>query len=199
MSLRSVFQVKWLLIVVVMSLAFSGTAMGANSFKAQPWSYDPDQTGCGFGEWVTGEGLPDAGNSNHALLVSKKCSTSTNAAGGATIEGVEGILLPELGFSYRNGGSCSAGAPRFNVYTEDDYYFFGCIYGAHTPNPADVNWTDVRFSEDDGFRASNGARDFSFETMVVQAIEIIFDEGPGSIYLDNITINGMVIGRPGNA
>jgi hypothetical protein len=83
--------------------------------------------------WLEGMGLPDNGGSNvgvdptdnpnktnphHGLLLSKNGTTPDCSSSGARITGVRGMTLTvtsELGFDYRNGGHCGAGAPRFNV------------------------------------------------------------------------------------
>ena len=173
--------------------------LGATIYKAKPWVYDPDDTDVAAAAWVTKEGLPDAGGSNHALYLAKQAVTATNAAGGATIDGVQGIVT-ELGFDYRNDGHCGAGAPRFNVYTSSNtYYFFGCTYGAHTE--VAPGWTRVRFTNADAFPATPPFPGFG--VVQVTAIEIVFDEGtdvgPGFVYLDNINVNGVLIGKPGIA
>jgi hypothetical protein len=175
--------------------------LGAQVLKVKPWVYDPDDTGVASAAWVTKEGLADAGGSNHALYLSKSASTSTFAAGGATVDGALGILA-ELGFDYRNDGHCGAGAPRFNVYTTaGTYYFFGCHYGEHTE--AATGWTRVTFTNADAFPA-NGVTPFpGFGFVEITGIDIVFDEGtdvgPGWVYLDNINVNGILIGKPGLA
>ncbi|HZQ35164.1 MAG TPA: hypothetical protein VFD32_04470, partial [Dehalococcoidia bacterium] len=117
------------------------------------------------------------------------------SAAGATISGVAGITLSELGFDVRNDGHCGAGAPRFDVFTTDGVdHFFGCIYGTHTP--VAPGWTRVRFTPADGIPAVA-------PTETVQSIEIVFDEGTdqgqGFVYLDNVDVNGTLAGKPGLA
>jgi hypothetical protein len=178
-------------------LAFSSTAIAAapSGFKVKPWTYDPDGTGIIESRWIA-----NAGNDGHALFLEKDGPTPTNAAAGATVEGVEGITLTELGFDYRDDGYCGAGAPRFNVYTPSGvYYFFGCIYGTHTPAPGEAGWTRVRFGDVDAYPADGVTPFPGFGSTTVDAIEIVFDEGPGSTHLDNVDVNGTLIGKPGNA
>lgn len=179
-----------------------GVAVGATAapsgFKARPWTYDPDGTGIVTSAWVANGGVE-----GHGLHLTKSGSTPTNASSGATIDGVSGITLTELGFDYRNDGHCGAGAPRFNVYTTGGtYFFFGCAYGVHTPVPGTTNWTRVRFGAADAFPA-DGVSTFTFGTTVVTGIDVVFDEGtdvgPGFVRLDNIDVNGTLIGKPGNA
>src|SRR5438105_818722 len=133
-------------LLLALGLAISMAALAGPNIKVQPGVYDPDHTGIISSAWVAHQGLPDAGNSDHALYMAKLGPTATNAAAVATVDGVKGITLTELGFDYRNDGHCGAGAPRFNVYTPSGvYYFFGCAYGTHTPVPGHPDWTRVRF------------------------------------------------------
>jgi len=191
---------RWLALVAGLVLILGGLAQveaAPKKMKVQPWEYVGTAEDCGVaGEdtveayWVTGEGLPDAGNSNHALYLQKLGSTSNCAAAGATITGVAGLTgTLDLGFDIRDDGHCGAGAPRFNVYTNFDTYFLGCIYGAD--GEAAPGWTSVDFTLELG------------PGEVVQGIEIVFDEGEdagvGYAYLDNIRVYGTVMGKPGNA
>ncbi len=109
--------------------------------------------------------------------------------------------MTELGFDYRNDGHCGAGAPRFNVTLPDGtYFFFGCIYGAPHAAPAS-DWTRIRWKDGEGTVFPAGDYPWpGFGVAVVQSIAIVFDEGTdagvGSVLLDNININGSLIGKP---
>jgi hypothetical protein len=199
-------KMKFNILGIVAALALAATmtvsASAAAPLMAKPWVYDPDNTNVSESKWVTGEGLSDAGKSNHALYLTKDAPTTTNAASGAFVN-FEGTLS-ELGFDYRNDGWCGAGAPRFNVYTTTGtYYFFGCVYGTHTPSTEDPDWTRVRFSNADAFPADGVTPWPGFGSVTVTGIDIVFDEGtevgPGFAYLDNIDVNGTLIGKPGAA
>jgi len=194
------------LVAGLAAFALLATALTASAatpnIKAKPWVYDPDNLNVSESRWVTKEGLPDAGRSAHALYLTKEAPTASNTASGASID-FEGVLT-ELGFDYRNDGHCGAGAPRFNVYTDTGtYYFFGCASGIHTPAPDDpANWTRVRFTDADAFPADGVTAFPGFGSTTVTGIEIVFDEGtdvgPGFVYLDNIDVNGVIMGKPGN-
>jgi hypothetical protein len=187
---------------LLVSAYFAGRANAQNNFIAVPWVYDPLNTGQAAGEWRANQGLPDrGGNRNYALYLQKNVPTSTEAAGGASVEGVRRITLSELGFDVRNDGWCGAGAPRFNVYTDQGtyYFFFGCYYGTHTPIAP--NWTRVRFRNQDAYPAYATQSPWAgFGNVRVHSISIVFDEGtevgPGYTYLDNIAINNTLIGKP---
>ena len=172
-------------------LGVAALLMAANTFKVLPGIYDPDRTGIISAAWVTGIGLPDAGNSNHGLYLAKNGPTATNAAAFASIDGVEGIKLTELGYDVKDDGHCSGGAPRFNVTASDGFHFVGaCTNGTPSGTPA-PGWTRYRFSNAQAFPPiTPGA--------VVSSIAIVFDE-EGSVVIDNIDVNGTLIGKPGNA
>jgi len=168
------------------------------AFAVVPSVFDPQRTGSVRAAWVPGAGLPDdTGKSNFGLLLQKTSPIATNAAAVAEVEGVQGITLSELGFDVRNDSLCTAGSPRFNVTTDVGvYYFFGCYYGIHTPIPG-TNFTRVRFTNADAFPATPTTPPFpGFGSLTVQSIELVFDE-TGFAVLDNIDINGTLIGRPG--
>lgn len=184
-----------LALVLALCVVLGASADNGASFNVKPGVYDPGHTGIVTAAWVTHQGLPDAGSSDHALFLQKNGPTAADAAAGADVTGVSGITLTELGFDYRNDGHCGAGAPRFNVTTTDNVtHFFGCIYGTHTP--VNANWTRVRFTDANAYPPVTADE-------TVQSIQIVFDEGTdvgqGFVYLDNIDINGTMIGKPGTS
>jgi len=172
--------------------------------------------------WLRGMGLPDNGgpNSNPSdptdnpnktsphfgLLLSKNGPSPDCSSSGARIKGVKGMVVGssfELGFDYRNGTHCGAGAPRFNVMATDGFHFVGgCANGTPTAAPQDpLEWTRVRFD------TSNSAQSFPpiAAGSVIQSISILYDEGTdatsspddpngvGLSVLDDIDINGALI------
>jgi len=168
--------------------------------------------------WLPGMGLPDNGNPNTAangadrrfgLLLSKNGLTTDCSASGAEIKGFRRLTAPiTLGFDYRNGGHCGAGAPRFNVVARpatgpDTFHFVGgCSNDTPTPAPQDAEWTRVRFN------TSNAAQSFPVipPGSRIVSIELIFDEGTdtpttedprgvGLAVVDNIDINDRFIVR----
>lgn len=172
--------------------------------------------------WLGGMGLPDNGGPNTAaansatkrdphlgLLVSKNGPTPDCSSSGAVIKGFKrGSEITELGFDFRKGGHCGAGAPRFNLTSEEGFtYFAGCAAGAHSPALQDPGqWERVRFGAADVFAASPAAPPFVFGLTRVDSIAIVYDEGTdtpgvedpngvGLAVLDNIDINGRLITR----
>jgi hypothetical protein len=175
---------------LALSLAASLSA-AAPGLRVKPWVYDPNDLATADAAWVTHQGLTDAGGSDHALYLAKNDVTSALVAAGATIDGVAGLAITELGFDIKSDQYCGAGAPRINVYTSDDVtHFFGCIYGSHTADSPATGWTRVRFTGDDGFPPLSG-------DATVVGMDIVMDEGPYSTLLDNIDVNGTLIGKPG--
>lgn len=175
--------------------------------------------------WLRGMGLPDNGAANapsgaarndphNGLLLSKNGPQADCSSSGARIQGVKGTPVTagfHLGFDYRNGGHCGAGAPRFNVSWRSNgtsgFSFVGGCSNDSTPTPApqDAQWTRVRFE------VQNAAE--SFPAIPVGAeivsISILFDEGTdiptvqdpngvGLAVIDNIDINGQLITRGPN-
>lgn len=196
---------------IITSTAIGAFALGASilpafaapsGYSVKPSVYDPDKTGIIVSEWQTHQGLADSGNSDHALFLQKNGPTTTNAAAVASVDGVSGITLTEIGWDTRDDGHCGAGAPRFNVVTNDNVtHFIGC----NSPAPVSVStltdsrgqaWTRRRYDPATAFPAITPGS-------TVKSISIVFDEGTdqgtGSVYVDNIDINGTLIGKPGNA
>ncbi len=109
-----------------------------------------------------------------------------------------------LGYDYRNGGHCGAGAPRFNVDTDQGFFFVGCANAVQSPAPQDPEqWTRTN-----SVLTTCGTECFPGPIPVgatIKSINIVFDEGTdtanndtqgiGLAVLDNIDINGKVITR----
>jgi len=200
-----------------MVLGFAAVA-SAQTYSAQPWTFVGKADVCGnpypagakivTSTWQTGMGLPDNGTANpdgkdphNGLLLSKNGPTANCSSAGATIQGWTPGTIQTLGFDYRNGGHCGAGAPRFNVTDNlGNTYFFGCTEGAHSPAPQDpTQWERVAYTV-----PTAGSAGFIFGVTTVTSIEIVLDEGTdsasaddpngvGLAVLDNIRINNTVI------
>jgi hypothetical protein len=196
MVMKKIAFIFCLIAVVVVAMIAEGGQGQSKKFAAKAFTEDPDETDAVVAAWLTHVGLPDAGKSNHALFLQKDTDTATNALAGAKIKWLKNKLvtdLTELGFDYMNGGHCTANAPRFVITVDAVEFTFGCSSGTASPAPDDpVNWTRVRF-------------DLTTlpTTGTIEDAKIIFDEGTdagtGQIYLDNIDINGALIGKPGKA
>ena len=184
--------------------------------------------------WLRGMGLPDnlgpnvgtppppftdtRNDPHRGLLLSKNGPTADCSSAGARILGVGGMLVTAtkplvLGFDYRNGGHCGAGAPRFNVVARpmtgpDTFHFVGgCANGTQTTAPQDpTQWTRVRID------TSNPAQSFPVipAGSRIRSITLIYDEGTdsssssltsqepsgvGLAVVDNIAVNDRLITR----
>ncbi len=173
--------------------------------------------------WLGGMGLPDDGSLNSqnpfpagagpspedrhtGLLLNKNGPIWECASAGARIKGWKsGNTISELGYDYRNGGHCGAGAPRFNITSTDGgFYFAGCSAGTATPAPQDPEWTRIVLNTTAQVFAVSGLPFVFGPTGThVKSISIIYDEGTdtanndtegvGLAVLDNINIGGKLI------
>lgn len=190
---------KFMLALIVLSFAMVGAASAQNSRLTLHPS--------GFGQharasWKAQEGLPDSsGNANQALYLQKFVPTATFSAAVALIEGLEGqpaSALTGLSWEHRNDGHCGAGAPRWNVGITDganNYtVFLGCAAAAHSPGSA-PGWTRDSYPGP-AIGAAITAVGANPATATIRYLAIVFDEGtdqgPGYVYLDNITVNDKV-------
>jgi hypothetical protein len=147
--------------------------------------------------WAAQQGLPDAGNSNHALILAKNVPTTDCSAAGADVLGVAGMPADVLGFDYRTADSyCGAGAPRFNVQASDGFHFVGgCANGSPTPAGTDSqgrSWSRVTFD----LHSANAIPPVALGATFV-SVTLIQDE-QGTAILDNINVDGSFVGKPGN-
>ena len=191
-----------------------------------PFTFDPAGTNLVAALWNTGLGCPTGATStagpvndpacltgdlkdkrNEGLLPAKTGPTGNVAAAGARLLGVKGIKLTELGYDLRkslnqttpNGSHCGAGAPRFNVTTDDGVtHFVGCNSPPGVVVSASNAWIRLRWT------VAQLAAAFPpiLPTQTVTSITIIFDEGTdtgpdffGAAVLDNIDVNGNLVGR----
>jgi hypothetical protein len=204
---------RWLFVVtgLVAALMVAPPALAAKTtkFKAKPFTFDPGVTGMVSSAWVAHQGLGDSGKSDHALVLKKEATTATVASAGSAISRVKDLALTELGFDYEVGGQCGAGASRYNVtLTDGSVFFFGCSWGDVTAAMVDSQgdtWNRIRFTNADAVYGGVGPTAVwpGFGVAEVQAIHIVFDEGtdvgPGFVRLDNIDVNGKLMGKPGNS
>jgi hypothetical protein len=222
------------LAAVTVAVAVVGPATAwADGLKAVPFEFVGKAGDCGTGypagsrivtaKWLKGLGLPDNGDKNFntttpsdppskkdrhsGLLLSKNGATPVCASAGAEIKGVKGMVVTDtftVGYDFRNGGHCGAGAPRFNIDTDMGFFFVGCANAPKIPAPQDpAEWTRTRsVLKTCGIECfpgpfPSGAR--------INSINIVFDEGTdtanndtegvGLAVLDNIFINGAFITR----
>lgn len=159
-----------ILAVVVCSLAFAGTAAAA----LIPGVFDPGNTGCvkaTFGHGV--------------LHLEKNCPSSTNAAAGADITGLEGQTFESASFTLASAIQCNGGSPRFNVVTTDGVFFLGCNNVIPTMNSDST----VTYTFDAASLAAAGNQ-VPFPTGTIQSVSILIDI-QGVADITNIEVNGV--------
>ena len=175
-----------------------GQAQSDNFNASHTFEFDPDRTGCPVANWDRRIGLPDSqGNTNFGLRLEKNCPTPVNAAAGAVLNSVKGMIIqpgPSMGYDITNASPCSAGGPRFNVQQADGSFHFvgGCANGTKTPIAS--GWTRVTF---DPYSPAQAFPPLVLGSPIV-SITLIVDE-EGKYVLDNIQINGAYAQKPGAA
>jgi hypothetical protein len=190
------------------ALAAKPAGHAHHSLQVKPGTYVGAAGDCGVGApagtkggvkaaWRTHQGLPDSGHSDHALVLTKSVVTPDCSIAYASVRGVNGLPATTLGFDYRADSYCGAGSARFNVTASDGFHFVGgCANGIPTSAGTDrrgVSWSRLSFDLTDPTVAfppvAAGA------TLV--SVSIVQDE-QGTSILDNISVNGRVIGKPGH-
>jgi hypothetical protein len=205
-------------------LAFFGltsVAAAQSGFRnAVTFEFDPNGTELVQAEWLQGIGcptggpFPDAGCPTGAvgdfrrqgLIVAKTGPTANVASSGVSLRGAEGETVQELGYDIRKGGApgspigshCGAGAPRFNVTTDFGTHFVGCA-NPGVVTAASTGWTRLRWTAAQAFPPIP-------PTAPIRSLSIVFDEGQdtgpdffGLAVLDNIDVNGVLVGKAGGA
>ena len=169
---------------------------------AWTYAYDPAGTNTVAATWMDGTGAAStstattaADTRNQGLLLSKTSNASNQAQAGVVIRDVEGISLTQLGYDIRVGNQCTATSPRFVVVTTDDVvHKIGCASGTAQPAPV-AGWKRLRFDPANPAQTVPAIPAGS----KVKSIHLVHDGGPeaGSsiVVLDNIDINGKIIGQ----
>src|SRR5207302_2030111 len=175
-------------------------------FTVRTGEFDPSNTFLVQAEWLSGIGCPtnahtsvgtytDSGcptgdatdRQNQGMLLAKTGPTANNASAFAVLDGVNGTVLTELGYDLRKPGAtandprgshCGAGAPRFNVTTQDGTtYFVGCNSPPAVTTPG-VGWMRLRWGAAGVLSACcSGINFVNISGMTVRSISIVFDEG----------------------
>jgi hypothetical protein len=177
-------------------------ASSSGGLHAWAYAYDPAGTNTVAATWMDGTGAAytstattAADTRNQGLLLSKTSNASNQAQAGVVIRDVEGISLTQLGYDIRVGSQCTATSPRFVVVTTDNVvHKIGCASGTAQPAPV-AGWKRLRFDP------ANPAQTIPAipAGSKVKSIHLVHDGGPeaGSsiVVLDNIDINGKIIGQ----
>ena len=210
-------------VFAVVTMGISGVGYAA-TFTIVPFEFDPDGTNVVAARWKTGLGCPSTGvvpaaptttpfsdpgcpttdpqdRRVEGLLLAKSGPSAINASAGATVLGVTGVRLVEIGYDLRKpdaftdvrGSHCGADSPRFDIVTQDGTRH---VVGCQSPPPIQTtvgSWIRLRWAPSSALPPI---------TSPVRSISIVMDEGPdagpdnfGAAVLDNIDINGTLIGR----
>jgi hypothetical protein len=135
-----------------------------------PGVFDPGNTGCVHSTF-----------SNGVLHLEKNCPTSTNAAAGADITGLEGQTFTSASFTLASTSQCQGGSPRFDVVTTTGLFFLGC----NNVIPVGNTYTFTAAT------LAAAGNQVPFPTGTIQAIDVLIDV-QGTADLSNITVNGQV-------
>ena len=140
------------------------------TFTVIPGISDPADTDLANALWVGGLGCPTAARvapsttpftdpacttgdtsdiDHEGLLLIKTGPTSNNALAGATLTGVQGITLSELGYDIRSGSVCDGLAPRFDIWTTTGKFYKLVCKSSHPEllptMTAGLGWTRLRW------------------------------------------------------
>ncbi len=135
-----------------------------------PGVFDPGNTGCVHSTF-----------SNGVLHLEKNCPTSTNAAAGADITGLEGQTFTSASFTLASTSQCQGGSPRFDVVTTTGLFFLGC----NNVIPVGNTYTFTAAT------LAAAGNQVPFPTGTIQAIDVLIDV-QGTADLSNITVNGQL-------
>jgi hypothetical protein len=155
----------------VIALAFASTAAAA----LVPGVFDPGNTGCVTSTFANG-----------VLHLAKNCPSSTNAAAGADITGLEGQTFVSASFTLASASQCQGGSPRFDVVTSNGLFYLGCNNVTPTIN-ADGSATYTF----DAASLIAGGNQVPFPTGTIQAVDILIDI-QGTADVSAITVNGIL-------
>ena len=205
---------------LVQSTWLSGIGCPTNAGTSSNGAKKPDGT---FTDPACAAGGDPKDKDNEGLLLVKTGPTPNVASAFALIKGLpKNLTLTELGYDIRKPGAdqtdprgshCGAGAPRFNISTTTGFFFLGCNSPPPTMDTPGTGWQRLRWGTGApgsvvAFCASpNGCGSVAAGapgpvTGNVTELAILFDEGQdtgldnfGAAILDNIDVNGVLVGR----
>lgn len=200
--------------VLLVGIAFPVIAV-AGTYTLHPAGFGPNS----YAAWKAQEGLDDPGTGlpQQALYFQKFTDTTTNAAGVAVFKGFAGITVSDidsLQWKHRDDGWCGAGAPRWNIVSQDTsgtkyIIFVGCAAQAHSPGGASINksgphtWTTDTQPTPGVLECRLLGAPYTYFApgycagFTLTQLAIVFDEGttlygaplgPGYTFLDDITV-----------
>src|SRR4051794_8024756 len=162
------------LIAIAVTLA-ALTVVGTSAAALVPGVFDPGNTGCVHATFAGG-----------VLHLEKNCPSSTNAAAGADITGLEGQTFVEASFTLASASQCQGGSPRFDVQTTTGFFFLGC----NNVTPV-INGDGTATYTFNAATLAAAGQQVPTPTGQIQAIDVLIDE-QGTADLSNITVNGQL-------
>src|SRR5207253_3797854 len=187
-------------------LGGAAVAFAATVFRsATPTEFDPAHTQLVQAAWLEGIGCPTEAtlsdgttytdpacatgdgrdSKNEGLLLAKTGPTPNVASAIAVLHDVKGPVT-ELGYDIRKpgvtddprGSHCGAGAPRFNVVTNDGTtYFVGCNSPPPTTQVVGNGWLRLRWGGAVPLLAFGPSGLVDISQLDVRSLSIVFDEG----------------------
>lgn len=191
-------------ILAIGALVLSGVVFAddGNFNASRTFEFDPDHTGCPSARWSKRSGEEDSNcKTKFGLVLEKNCETATFASAGAVLNNIKGAQVqcgPTFGYDIKDGSSCEAGSPRFNVSyttpanTSGFSFVGGCANG--TKVSLGNGWARVTF---DPCSASQAFPVIPAGSTITSVVLIVDDQG--SYTLDNIQVNGVYADKPGSA
>jgi len=187
------------LAAAVACAGLTGAALAdSHDFNASTSRFNPGHAPVSIGaHWVPGLGIPGQGSGQGGLLlaISQTVAFPPGASADATITGVKGKVLTELGMDHLMGTYCTNGSPRWDVeLSNGGVYAFGCSAGTHSAIPGASNWERIRYGNADVQNLSGPAwPGFGNACCKVTFLQVLSDEGPSATVLDNLDVNGTLI------
>ena len=159
-------------IAAIAACAFVSVSSAAAALV--PGVFDPGHTGC-----------PSATYASPWLHLAKNCATSTNAAAGADITGVNGQPFTSASFTLASTSQCQGGSPRFDIVTSTRTFFLGC----NNVTPV-VNADGTATYTFTAATIAAGGNQVPVPTGTITSADVLIDV-QGVADLKNITLNGV--------
>jgi len=190
-----------LLAVAILAISAVVFADGGAFNASRTFEFDPDHTKCVVASWKNRTGEIDSNcRTSFGLTLAKNCPTSTNASAGTVLNGATGETVqcgPTFGYDIKDGSTCEAGSPRFNVsYTTGGTSGFSFLGGCANATKVSLGngWTRVTIDPCNPGQAFPPIPAGSTITSVVLIVDDM-----GTYTLDNIQLNGAYADKPGSA
>ena len=203
---------KSILVIGLAVLVVAGSAIAATfTPKLKGDAYNPTAADITLGaKAMGGVGEPGFGEHQGFVLVVDPQTAADGASADLTVRSDmlkenPKLTLSSLGFdiftpggfdTFDRGSLCGAGL-RFDFENADTggVYSLNCNQGTHTD--LGNGWTRVRFTDDEDVTTLAGPTWPGFDTAKVDFIQLLNDGGAGGgvDVLDNIDVNGVLIGK----